>query len=559
MTEKEYYIKLTKAKTLSPRFIRACMDNPKFRARILEYIQQNSVAPSVTPTPAASVVLKRVSSISISDTDLLLRAGEQASISYNIVSYKGDSTDDRTDTLSATFGDKTTTIDLSRKIISIMPYKSGTYNLVVTNVDGDIVYNKAYTVLTNIVYSTKILNRPERIDSDGFVIIDIKSTVQDENGTRIWNLPNIDYDTSKFVLETTTLTDECIYRLKFTSTSTDTTGRVIRIGGDEIRLSVVRKELPITYHLLDTSLIKDDPVVLSKDSSLELVFKAYQEQGAEQQTVPSDFVVEYDNEYLEVTREDLPNFYYKLTVRVLKQVKGRDVPVSLKVSYNNIVIMRNAIIKKIPSGRVIFGTHNSCTFAKFAGNIFQKALESKSTCQRINLYEQYDMGVRYFDLRPKCSWRHGTATDDGYTYHGWGKYKFSVDTALDIINKFPERCYVRLYHEGDSLDAFVHFVKYCKEKYTNILYYNTWGRGYSHQAVIDKMKEIGCPEDVSLRDGLVERQCHGDFGANLLISSPLGWAQDHNVEYYNKYKQEAENSGTDQLCIFDFVDKLRNV
>lgn len=558
MTEKEYYIKAKNAKTLSPRFIRACMDDPKFRARILEYIQQNGV------TPTAPVVLKRVSAISISDTDLLLRACERASISYNIVSYKGDSTDTNTDTLSATFGDKTAAIDLSRKIINIMPYKPGTYNLVVTNVDGDIVYNKAYTVLTNIVYSTKILNRPERIDSDGFVIIDIKSTVQDENGTRIWNLPNgnipnIDYDTSKFTLETTTLTDECIYRLKFTSTSTDTTDRVIRIGGDEIRLSVVRKELPITYHLLDTSLIKDDPVVLSKESSLELVFKAYQQQGAEQQTVPSDFNVEYNNEFLEVTREDLQNFYYKLTVRVLKQVKGRDVPMSLKVSYNNIVIMRNAIIKKIPSGRVIFGTHNSCTFAKFAGNIFQKALEPKSTCQRINLYEQYDMGVRYFDLRPKCSWRHGTATDDGYTYHGWGKYKFSVETALDIINKFPERCYVRLYHEGDSLDAFVHFVKRCKEKYTNILYYNTWGRGYSHQAVIDKMKEIGCPEDVSLRDGLIERQCHGDFGANLLISSPLGWAQDHNVEYYNKYKQEAENSGTDQLCIFDFVDKLRNV
>ena len=558
MIEKEYYIKLIKAKTLSPRFIKACMDNPKFRARILEYIQQNSVAPSVTPTPAASVVLKRVSAISISDTDLLLRAGERASISYNIVSYKGDSTDDRTDTLSATFGDKTAAIDLSRKIINIMPYKSGTYNLVVTNVDGDIVYNKAYTVLTNIVYSTKILNRPERIDSDGFVIIDIKSTVQDENGTRIWNLPNIDYDTSKFVLETTTLTEECIYRLKFTSTSTDIADRVVRIGRDEIRLSVDKKELPITYHLLDTSLIKDDPVVLSKDSSLELVFKAYQQQGTKEWASPEDFHVEYDTNYLDIVVENLPNFYYKLTCRVIYQVPGQDISSTVKVSYNNIVIMRNVKIEKVP-GRVVFGTHNSCTFAKFAGNIFQKALESKSTCQRINLYEQYDMGVRYFDLRPKCSWRGGVATDDGYTYHGWGKYKFSVDAALDIINKFPERCYVRLYHEGDSLDAFIHFVKRCKEKYTNILYYNTWGRGYSHQAVIDKMKEIGCPEDVSLRDGLIERQCHGDFGANLLISSPLGWAQDHNVEYYNKYKQEAENSGTDQLCIFDFVDKLRNV
>lgn len=548
MIEKEYYIKTPKAKTLSPRFIKACMDDPKFRARILEYIQQNSIARAVTPTPTVPTSPKRVSAISVSDTNLVLRVGEQASISYNITAYKGTDTDNLTGTLSATFGDNPATIGTTLKTIVIRPYKSGTCNLVVTNVDGDIVYNKAYTVLTNIVYSTEILNRPERIDSDGFVIIDIKSTP---------NLPNIDFDTSKFVLETTTI-EENKYRLKFISTSDDATDRVIRIGTEEIRLSVVRKELPITYHLLDTSLIKDDPTVLSKTHGAEFVFKAYQQQGTEQKTVPSDFHVEYDTNYIDVTVESLPNFYYKLTCHVIYQVPGQDISSTIKVSYNNVVVMRNVKIEKVP-GRVVFGTHNSCTFAKFAGNIFQKALESKSTCQRINLYEQYDMGVRYFDLRPKCSWRHGTATDDGYTYHGWGKYKFSVETALDIINKFPEKCYVRLYHEGDSLDAFVHFVKRCKEKYTNILYYNTWGRGYTHQAVIDKMKEIGCPEDVSLRDGLVERQCHGDFGANLLISSPLGWAQDHNVEYYNKYKKEAENSGVDQLCIFDFVDKLRNL
>lgn len=549
MTEKEYYIKPTKAKTLSSRFIRSCMDNPKFRARILEYIQQNSIASTVTPTPTVPTAPKRVSAISVSDTNLVLRVGEQTSISYNITEYKGTNTDNLTDTLSATFGGNPATIGTTIKTIVVRPYKSGTYNLVVTNADGEVVYNKAYTVLTNIVYSTEILNRPERIDSDGFVIIDIKSTP---------NLPSIDFDTSKFTLETTTIAENT-YRLKFTSTSDDVADRVIRIGAEEITLHVNKKELPVSYYLIDTSLIKDDPIVLSKTHGAEFVFKAYQEQGTEQRTVPSDFVVEYDTNYIDVVVENLPNFYYKLTCRVIYQIPGQDISSTIKVSYNNIVIMRNAIIKKIPSGRVIFGTHNSCTFAKFAGNIFQKALESKSTCQRINLYEQYDMGVRYFDLRPKCSWRHGTATDDGYTYHGWGKYKFSVETALDIINKFPERCYVRLYHEGDSLDAFVHFVKRCKEKYTNILYYNTWGRGYSHQAVIDKMKEIGCPEDVSLRDGLIERQCHGDFGANLIISSPLGWAQDHNVEYYNKYKQEAENSGTDQLCIFDFVDKLRNV
>lgn len=550
MTENEYYIKTTKAKRLSDRFIRECMQDPKFRSYIIDYMSRNSIVPTLPP------VIKRVSEISIIDTNLVFRQHQSMTLHYNVVSYKGNKEDQNTNIVTATFGTDPVTIDRTQKIITVNCSRPGTYNLVVHNSDGDIVYNKEYNVLPAPTYSIKIINRPTYVDSTGFVIIDVKSTVTDENGTHIWSLPDIIYDNTKFTLETTTISEDNKYRLKFVSISDSDVDRTIRIGNEEIRLSVV---VPTSTTLTDTSLYKDDTLLFDKDASYELFFLAYDKRGSSKSTSVNDFIVEYDNTYIDVTRENLSNFYYKLTLRTKKQVIGKDTSLVLKVSYKNNAIMRNILIKKIPLGRVVFGTHNSCTFAKFGGSFFEGLLQSKSTCQRINLQEQYDMGVRYFDLRPKCSWRGGIADDDGYTYHGIGKYKYSVKTALDIINKFPERCYVRLYHEGNNLDAFVHYVKRCKEQYTNILYYNTSGRAHSKENVLNKMSEIGCPSDSSLRPNLVEHQCHGDFGANLLITSPLGWAQDHNIEYYNRYKQEAETSGIDQLCIFDFVDKLRNL
>lgn len=550
MTENEYYIKTSKAKRLSDRFIRECMQDPKFRSYIIDYMSRNSIVPTRPP------VLKRISKISIIDTNLVFRQYQPTTLHYNVMSYKGEQLDNQTDNITATFGTDPVTTDLVQKIVTIRPSKSGTYNLIVHNSDGDIVYNKEYNVLPVPTYSIEIINRPTYVDSTGFVIIDVKSTVTDENSTRIWNLPDIIYDTTKFTLETTTVPEENKYRLKFVSISDDDLDRVIHIGSEELRLNVV---VPTSTTLTDTSLYKDDVLLFDKDTSYELFFLAYDKRGSSKSTSIDNFTVEYDNTYIDVAKENLPNFYYKLTLRTKRQIAGKDTQLTLKVSYKNNAIMRNILIKKIPTGRVVFGTHNSCTFAKFGGSFFEGLLQSKSTCQRINLQEQYDMGVRYFDLRPKCSWRGSIADDDGYTYHGIGKYKYSVKTALDIINKFPEQCYVRLYHEGDNLDAFVHYVKRCKEQYTNILYYNTSGRAHNKQNVLNKMTEIGCPPDSTLRPNLVERQCHGDFGANLLVTSPLGWAQDHNVEYYNRYKQEAETSGIDQLCIFDFVDKLRNL
>ena len=550
MTENEYYIKTSKAKRLSDHFIKECMQDYKFRSYIIDYMSRNSIVPTRPPVP------KRISKLSIIDTNLVFRQHQSTTLYYNVMSYKGEQSDNQTDNITATFGTDPVTADLVQKIVTIRPSKSGTYNLIVHNSDGDIVYNKEYNVLPVPTYSIEIINRPTYVDSTGFVIIDVKSTITDENGTRIWSLPDIIYDTTKFTLETTTIPEENEYRLKFVSISDNDTDRTIRIGSEEIKLNVV---VPTSTTLTDTSLYKDDVLLFDKDTSYELFFLAYDKRGSSKSTSTNDFIVEYDSSYIDVVRENLPNFYYKFTLRTKRQIVGKDTPLTLKVSYKNNVITRNILIKKIPAGRVVFGTHNSCTFAKFGGNLLEGLLQSKSTCQRINLQEQYDMGVRYFDLRPKCSWRGGIADDDGYTYHGIGKYKYSVKTALDIINKFPEQCYVRLYHEGDNLDAFVHYVKRCKEQYTNILYYNTSGRTHNKQNVLNKMTEIGCPQDSALRPNLVERQCHGDFGANLLVTSPLGWAQDHNVEYYNRYKQEAETSGIDQLCIFDFVDKLRNL
>ena len=182
MTENEYYIKTSKAKRLSDRFIKECMQDPKFRSYIIDYILRNSIVPTLPP------VLKRISKLSIIDTNLAFRQDQNTTLHYNIVSYKGEQSDSQTDNITATFGTDPVTVDLVQKIVTIRPSKSGTYNLIAHNSDGDIVYNKEYNVLPALTYSIEIINRPTYVDSTGFVIIDVKSTVTDENDTRIWNL-----------------------------------------------------------------------------------------------------------------------------------------------------------------------------------------------------------------------------------------------------------------------------------------------------------------------------------------------------------------------------------
>lgn len=94
----------------------------------------------------------------------------------------------------------------------------------------------------------------------------------------------------------------------------------------------------------------------------------------------------------------------------------------------------------------MLATHNSASYAKQIG--WTKFLPKVfSRCQKLSLREQYDLGVRYFDLR--VTYYKGRYV----TAHGLARYNIDFDEALREISGFPEKCMVGVMIE----DTFLRF------------------------------------------------------------------------------------------------------
>jgi hypothetical protein len=89
------------------------------------------------------------------------------------------------------------------------------------------------------------------------------------------------------------------------------------------------------------------------------------------------------------------------------------------------------------------GTHNAATGEK--GSFFSKLLTPFACCQCKTLVEQYDAGVRLFDIRLK---RHN---DTLYCYHGiWRANKSAQDLLKPLLEKLTETTYFELTYEGSN-------------------------------------------------------------------------------------------------------------
>lgn len=92
----------------------------------------------------------------------------------------------------------------------------------------------------------------------------------------------------------------------------------------------------------------------------------------------------------------------------------------------------------------MLGTHNSGSFAKQIG--WTKWIpKCFSRCQKLNLREQYDLGVRYFDIR--VTYYKG----DYYIAHGMVRYNLKLRDVMREISEFDEQCYVGVIVEDTFL------------------------------------------------------------------------------------------------------------
>ena len=105
-------------------------------------------------------------------------------------------------------------------------------------------------------------------------------------------------------------------------------------------------------------------------------------------------------------------------------------------------------------------THNSGT-GESSNKFIDKLLVPFSRCQSKTIKEQYELGVRLFDLR--VNKRNKLA-------HGLWESSMCIDHVLDYLNSQDDDVYVLLTMEG-NYDEVLHR-KFCqlKDRYTNIKY-----------------------------------------------------------------------------------------
>lgn len=126
---------------------------------------------------------------------------------------------------------------------------------------------------------------------------------------------------------------------------------------------------------------------------------------------------------------------------------------------------------------MILGSHNSWTFLP-PTKWWMKLLSFISKCQEISIGDQYDYGVRCFDLRIRFNKKR-----ELQVAHGIVVYDISemiLYRVLNWINSQEEKCYVRILHEVRnkrqrtqlSKELFINFCSNVVERYPNITFFD---------------------------------------------------------------------------------------
>lgn len=187
--------------------------------------------------------------------------------------------------------------------------------------------------------------------------------------------------------------------------------------------------------------------------------------------------------------------------------------------------------------KVKIGTHNSLSYLK-PKQWWLRPFAWIGRCQRLTIAEQWDAGVRYFDIRVKYD-KYGNAKSG----HGLLSYNVFVYDVLEEIDGYAmcsgERAVVRLFHENKKRKPRKHrseFFEMCANvagKYRHI----TFVEGGSRYKYVS-----------FLPDNVHTRVCYAEyFKKKFCIPFPKRWAEDNNARLHR-------GDNNEEYSIYDFVD-----
>lgn len=115
---------------------------------------------------------------------------------------------------------------------------------------------------------------------------------------------------------------------------------------------------------------------------------------------------------------------------------------------------------------MIIGSHNTMSYMN-PKHWWMKPFVFMARCQDKSIQEQYEHGVRLFDLRFVFD-KKGKI---GFA-HGLMSFKGDVDEVLNYLNSLPEQVYVRILNERDkNYDLFIDKCNQIQLKYQNIKFF----------------------------------------------------------------------------------------
>lgn len=204
---------------------------------------------------------------------------------------------------------------------------------------------------------------------------------------------------------------------------------------------------------------------------------------------------------------------------------------------------------------MILGTHNSISYLK-PKKWWMRLINFTAKCQSMTIEEQWEYGVRYFDLRI------GDSMEGECMSHGLVKYKGNLEDILLYLNNCAklhnEKCFVAInleeyvydIHECKSyIDYFEEKLKSLQSEYTSLTICGGYCKG-------PWRKIISYIENPTLFEKYWEfcnykwqENKFKAFITNLFHFCPKYWAKRNNKAYKDEFKSDTRSS----VLLLDFV------
>lgn len=124
---------------------------------------------------------------------------------------------------------------------------------------------------------------------------------------------------------------------------------------------------------------------------------------------------------------------------------------------------------------MIIGSHNSWSYLKPL-HWWMYPFRFMAKCQSKSIKEQYELGVRCFDLRLKFK------KDAMYIAHGCMLYKYAIEDLLydlGLLNDVPDEIYIRIIHEArtkkeytkENIEKFMDYALMLKNRFHKLKFW----------------------------------------------------------------------------------------